>query len=74
MTYDEPTLWDYMDKAKSIYALTKDPLALDAMRVVHEAITDVVTTNDPQHEHSPMQLVVINYLNKMDTARRTLGL
>jgi hypothetical protein len=68
---DEETLWKYIDIARGIYDVSKDPLALDAVRVIHEAITDTVT-NTHEQPLSPMQLVVIQYLDKMETARLTL--
>lgn len=70
MTYDE--LAALIPTALALHKLTNDPLALDAIRVVQEALVDTHTLKD--HQLSPMQLTAIGYLQKMETARMTLGI
>ena len=70
MTYDE--IAALLPQAIELHRLTKDPLALDAVRVLQEALVDAHCT--PDYAPSPMQQVVFNYLSKIETARATLGL
>ena len=70
MTYDE--IAPFIPQALALHGLTKDPLALDAVRVLQEALVDSHT--DPYYEPSPMQQVVFRYMDKMETARRTLDM
>ena len=70
MTYND--LANRIPEALDIYELTQDPLALSALRLIKGALTDFVA--DPRFELSPMQTVALRYLDRMSTARQTLGL
>ena len=59
-------------QALALHCLTNDPLCLDAVRVLQEALVDAHT--DPNFSPTPMQQTVFGYLDRLDTARRTLGI
>jgi hypothetical protein len=69
---DYQTIAAKIPLALSLHQLTHDPLCLDAVRVLQEALVDAHT--DPHYAPSPMQSVVFGYLERMDTARITLGI
>lgn len=70
MTYDEITA--QIQQALALYKLSKDPLALDSVRVLQDLLADTPDAID--FTPSKMQAVALNYLNKMTLAQQTLGL
>ena len=69
----EDRLWGALENAKSIFRLTKDPLVLDSMRVIQEALTDVVTSRQEHHELTELQSAALRMVDRMVSAKQTLG-
>ena len=70
MTYEE--IAALLPEALQIHQLSHDPLALDAIRVLQEALVDSHCT--PEYKPTALQKTVFAYMQRMMTARDTLAL
>ena len=70
MTYED--IAALIPTALSMHKLTNDPLVLDSIRLLQEALVDAHCT--PDYEPTPLQAAAMRMINRMEAARQTLGI